>query len=306
MAYLKVLDLFCGIGGLASGFSKAGFSVEGADICPFVEKIFALNKIGSATAADLSRTIIKGKFDIIIGGPPCKPWSLVNVMKRRKKHQNYPLLGRFFRHIRYHEPHLFLMENVPPVMKDISIGIPELKKRGYSISSQVIRYSDFGAPTTRRRLIMVGTKGKDAQHFFIGLARYKARAKTVRQAIAPLANKGYGDVPDHIYPELRTIHKYRKYYKTGKYGWYILDWNKPAPSFGNVMKTYILHPSSWNGTRPRVISIREALLLMGFDKDFAFPEGMGMLLRYQMAADAVSPIFAYAAACVIRKMVKVK
>ncbi|MHA2152535.1 MAG: hypothetical protein ACXAAQ_11175 [Candidatus Thorarchaeota archaeon] len=35
---------------------------------------------------------------------------------------------------------------------------------------------------------------------------------------------------------------------------------------------------------------------MGFDNDFVFPEGMGMGLRYQMASDAVSPIFSSVAA----------
>ena len=59
-----------------------------------------------------------------------------------------------------------------------------------------------------------------------------------------------GEIQDHDYPNFRTIEKYRKYYETGKYGWYKLEWEKPAPSFGNVTKTYILHPSSWNNGTP--------------------------------------------------------
>jgi len=280
---VKVLDLFCGAGGLASGFAKAGFTVEGVDICPYVKKIFSLNKIGNARVADLSSTTIDGKFDLITGGPPCKPWSLVNVVKRRNKHEDYHLLVRFFDHVKYHKPRLFLMENVPPVAKDVitlnNIGV--LKRRGYSISTHVIKYSDYGAPTARHRLIIVGVKEGNAEEFFLRLSKYKTRARTVREA-----------------------NKYRKYYETGKYGWYILEWDKPAPSFGNITKTYILHPSSWDGIPPRVISVREALLLMGFDENFVFPEGMGLGIRYQMVVDAVSPIFAYAAARVIKKIMK--
>jgi site-specific DNA-cytosine methylase len=68
------------------------------------------------------------------------------------------------------------------------------------------------------------------------------------------------------------------------------------------MKTYTLHPSSWNGAPPRVISIREALLIMGFDREFSFPEKMSMDSRYQMVADSVSPVFSYASARTIKEM----
>ena len=52
---MKVLDLFCGAGGLASGFAKAGFEVNGVDINPYVEEIFSSNHIGNAQIADLSK-----------------------------------------------------------------------------------------------------------------------------------------------------------------------------------------------------------------------------------------------------------
>jgi DNA (cytosine-5)-methyltransferase 1 len=110
-------------------------------------------------------------------------------------------------------------------------------------------------------------------------------------------------LPDHVWPELRTINKYRKYYKTGKYGWYILDWKEPAPSFGNVMKTYILHPDAFNGRRTRVISVKEALLIMGYDSRFRFPQDYGLGARYQMVVDSVSPTFSYPAAKVTEEII---
>ena len=100
-----------------------------------------------------------------------------------------------------------------------------------------------------------------------------------------------------IIPELS-----RKYYETGKFGWYILKWEEPAPSFGNVSKTYILHPNAFNGGPKRVISVKEALLIMGFDNDFRFPERTGIKRGYQMVADAVSPVFAYVSASIIKEM----
>ena len=48
----------------------------------------------------------------------------------------------------------------------------------------------------------------------------------------------------------------------------------------------------------------EALLIMGFDDSFRFPDGLGVGLRYQMVVDAVSPTFSYVAAQVIREMLE--
>ena len=336
---MKVLDLFCGAGGLASGFAKAGFEVNGVDINPYVEEIFSSNHIGNAQIADLSKdqqeienkpvpedinqvaktrrreehvpslpqnlAAISQEFDLIIGGPPCKPWSTVNLTRREDKHPDYYLFPRFFDYIRHYKPSLFLLENVPPTKKILTTYLEDLEDLGYSVDLQLVRYSDYGASIARRRIIAIGIQGGKAADFFQGLLAYRTGAKTVKDAIGYLSSRQKGEIQDHDYPNFRTIEKYRKYYETGKYGWYKLEWEKAAPSFGNVTKTYILHPSSWNnGTPPRVISVKEALLLMGFDQGFHFPKGMGMGVRYQMVADAVSPVFAYAAACVIKEIFK--
>ena len=48
---IPVLDLFCGMGGLALGFARNGFSVTGYDIHPRVPEIFEMNGIGKAGVA---------------------------------------------------------------------------------------------------------------------------------------------------------------------------------------------------------------------------------------------------------------
>jgi DNA (cytosine-5)-methyltransferase 1 len=201
-------------------------------------------------------------------------------------------------------PRIFLLENVPPLANDASFRghIEELVERGYSISRKIVNYSDFGAPTKRRRFIVFGSREENSDEFFRKLSNQTCRSRTVKDAIWDLRKKRKGEVPDHFWPELRTINKYRGNYENGKFGWYILKWEEPAPSFGNVMKTYILHPDASNGGPTRVISVKEALLIMGFDETFHFPEGIGMGMRYQMVADSVSPVFSLAAAKVIEGM----
>ncbi|MEM0288088.1 MAG: DNA cytosine methyltransferase [Nitrososphaerota archaeon] len=308
MNKLRVLDLFCGAGGLSLGFKKAGFQVTGVDILEDAGQTYRLNmkNDGKFIQADLSREIMDGQYDIIIGGPPCKPWSSVNTVKRGKVHRDYELLSRFFDHVEYHLPRIFILENVPPVANDetLSKHIKRLVKLGYSVSGRIIAYSEYGAPTRRRRFILFGTRESDAYVFFDMLSSHLQPAKTVRDAIWKLRDRERGEVADHVWPELRTIPKYMEKYEHGKFGWYILKWDEPAPSFGNVMKTYILHPDALNGNgKPsRVISVKEASLIMGFDTNFIFPENVGLGLKYQMIADAVSPVFSYVAAKTIKQM----
>ncbi len=303
---MKVLDLFCGAGGLSYGFRKAGFRVTGADHSDNAETSYRSNGIGNFINADLSTETITDGFDVIVGGPPCKPWSTVNLTRRKEDHKDYNLVGRFFKHIEANIPDIFLFENVPAVANDRTLNsyIKKLStKFNYSITKDFVTYRDYGAPTRRKRFFAIGVRKGDSNHFFELLSRHKVRNyKTVSDAIRDLEHVEFGKQRDHNWPRLRTINKYRKYYKTGKFGWYILKWENQAPSFGNIMKTYILHPNSFNGGVTRVISVKEAMLLMGFPKSYHFPKNQGLGARYQMVADSVSPAFSTVAAKIIKEI----
>ena len=81
-----------------------------------------------------------------------------------------------------------------------------------------------------------------AGDLFICLKQLKETPATVGQTIGKYEQYAERAIPDHEWPQLRTIDKYRSYYESGKYGWSKLKYDEYAPSFGNVMKTYILHP----------------------------------------------------------------
>jgi len=289
------------------GFKKAKFEVTGVDVNNAAKETFELNRIGKFITADLSSETIDGDYDIILGGPPCKPWATINTTRRGSYHPDYKLLTRFFDHVIAAKPRAFLMENVPTLRNQLILKrqLERVREVGYTFVSQSIRYSEFGAPTSRRRLMIFGARKGDrkcngqmnkAERFFKNLTSQQTDPTTVRNAIWYLRNKGKNEAPDHQWPDLKTIDKYRKFYETGKYGWYILKWNEPSHSFGNVLKTYVLHPDSFNGGITRVISVREAWRLLGFNKGFRLPQKIGMEMKYQLAVDAVSPCFSWRAA----------
>jgi DNA (cytosine-5)-methyltransferase 1 len=305
---MDVIDLFCGMGGLSYGFSSQGFRVTGFDKWNYAVLSFNHNRIGPAIEMDLLKYYPKiPKECIIIGGPPCEPWSRLNLYRwrRGKRHPLYDCLFRFFEFVLRSRPLLFVMENVPDVLKDAGM-ITVMKKieHYYSVETRVISYADYGAATARRRLFVIGVRkdcGVTAHLIFDEIPR--DRPKSVKDAIWDLRSRGWDDAIDHVWTRVRSAHRYKRYYRTGKYGWYVLSWDRPSPSFGNITKTYILHPDSFNGGETRPISVREALRIMGFPDGYSFPRGISMTAKYEMVADTVSPVFSMKLARTIRKLI---
>ena len=294
MDKFRVLDLFSGIGGLSHGFAGNGFDVTGVDKSESAGVVYTQYASPNFIQADLSTEWVRGRYDVIVGGPPCRPWSPVNLSRRAEIHRDYHLVERFVDHIRILEPKLFILENVPALRKDTSFEqqMRILTHLGYQIGTSIMRYSDYGAATSRRRLMAVGIRHDSGKDFIEGLNRYRKPPTPVRSIIEEFRFKEMETLSDHVWPNLRTIYKYAEKYRTGMYGWRILNWDEPAPSFGNVMKTYILPPQS-DPLDPnvRVLSVLEVSRIMGFNHGFHFPSGMGVGERYQMLVDSVSPVF---------------
>lgn len=166
-----VIDLFCGCGGLSSGFSKADYDITlGIDHWKDAISTFNHNHdkpvgIVADLFMETPKTISEKsgvlKADVIIGGPPCQGFSIAG--KRVIDDERNQLYKSFVSFVKFYKPKVFLMENVPNI---ISMGggivkdtiIKDFEKLGYNVVYKILLASDYGVPQNRRRAFFVGTK----------------------------------------------------------------------------------------------------------------------------------------------------
>jgi len=191
---------------------------------------------------EASRTYHKAKqFHVLLGGPPCQPYSLIGRSRDRNRMEND---GRHFLYKHYLEilqvlqPDFFVYENVPGLFT-AKVGNTEIFKRllqdfsslnpKYEItpplqqiysdpSSYILDSTDFHIPQSRKRLVLIGyrksleIKNPDIKNIFKELQKIAQRNQkkeflTVEDAIGDLPPLKPGKGSD------------------GWYGYYNLDTN---------------------------------------------------------------------------------
>jgi len=140
-----VLSLFPGIGLLDMAFEEAGFCVvRGPDVL---------------WGGDVKRFRPPAhRFDGVIGGPPCQPFSqLIHIVRANgfePRHEN--LIPEFERVVGEAQPDWFLMEEVP------AAPLPVIA--GYRTHDQVVNARHLGSTQNRERRLTFGTPDGRSLH----------------------------------------------------------------------------------------------------------------------------------------------
>jgi DNA (cytosine-5)-methyltransferase 1 len=119
----RLLDLFCGCGGMSLGFQMAGYEmVGGIDNWKDSLQTFSKNHpdsipveldLSSLNPVEIHKKIGR-KVDIIVGGPPCQGFSIAG--KRNPNDTRNQLYMGFLKFVDYFRPKIFVMENVPNIV----------------------------------------------------------------------------------------------------------------------------------------------------------------------------------------------
>ena len=183
---LTVLDLFSGPGGMSQGIKEAKnynfrFNVIVAnDYDKAVRLTYAKNHddvefvsgsiVEEETKKDIISAILKATgrstVDMVVGGPPCKGFSLENKMTRNMKNPMNHLIMHYVEMVRRTKPVAFVMENVPGIFamrhgKIIQTLIQRFQDMGYhNADAWLLNAADYGIPQARKRAFVVGSKSK--------------------------------------------------------------------------------------------------------------------------------------------------
>lgn len=198
MKKYKVLDLFCGAGGLSLGFKLAGFQIVGGvdfqqDAIYTHEKNF---KNSISICGDIKEIndekieeLFQNKVDVIIGGPPCQGFSAGN----RQQIENDPrnkLFFEFIRFVRILKPKAIVIENVRQILtKDKGFAKNKifeiLDELGYNVDVRVLTASEYGVPQNRNRAVFIGIK-KEIGKINYDMIKKMSSPVTVKEAIGEL------------------------------------------------------------------------------------------------------------------------
>lgn len=159
---VKVLDLFSGCGGLSLGFEALGFETFGYEMNGDAVSSYNKNLLGNCTKIQLTTDFHFPKANIIIGGPPCQPFSLSGKQTGSKDSRNgFPI---FIEAVRQVKPKVFVLENVTGLAYSnkcyLESIISELQNIGYLLECHIINAVNYGIPQKRERLVIVGHKSK--------------------------------------------------------------------------------------------------------------------------------------------------
>ena len=276
---VRILDVYSGMGGLSLGFALAlRAEIEGIDIDGGAVAAYNLNLSRFGCRARVGDALRwkpeKGGYDIVVGGPPCEPFSRINVRNAGVSHPLYPTLPRFFEIAREVEPAALLMENVPELLTRYGQLLSALlsKLDGYRVRAAVIDASRYGVPQRRRRLFVVGVRGDLGVEPRLPPPTHRSPV-TVREAIGDLGEPGevYRGAASKIW-----LSRDRR-----------AKWGEPAPTLLATARYAPLHPE-----QPRRLSVREYLRLQTFPDWWRLPR-LSVAEKYRLAGEAVPPALAY-------------
>ena len=163
---MKVLDLFCGCGGLSLGFQKAGYKIAAAyDAWQPAVDTYNANMDHGANIYDLSNVdgflqeVEGNHFDIIIGGPPCQDFSSAGQRRERSRAN---LTRNYAEIVSGLKPKYFVMENVARSKnsKAYQVAREIFIDAGYGLTETVLDSSLCGVPQIRKRFFSIGTLGQ--------------------------------------------------------------------------------------------------------------------------------------------------
>lgn len=196
MEKLKFIDLFCGIGGFRIAMDQACKEnditpecVFSSDIDRFCQDSYEDN-FGERPAGDITKIDPKdiADHDILFGGFPCQPFSIIGQMKGFDD-----IRGTLFYNIasiiKEKQPKAFVLENVKQLMghnngQTLKVILKTLQEElKYTVRVAVLNALDFGLPQKRERVVIVGHRDPVLYSYPQPMRPFKPLSEVLESAI---------------------------------------------------------------------------------------------------------------------------
>lgn len=301
------ISLFSGAGGLDLGVERAGYEIRACveyerDACATLHANFPETEVVHADITDLSTETIldaaglkHGEPELVIGGPPCTPFSKSGYWleyKRLGKDPDASLLEHFVRVVAEARPTSFLLENVYGLayrnhnQEHFNRLLAALQGLGYCVSHRVLLAADYGVPQRRQRLFVLGSlAGTPAFPSPTHSGPHETRTRydasliphaTAGEAIGDLADRGDLAEPEeavggkygHLLAEIPPGDNYlyftdKRGHPNPRFGWRQRYWSfllkldpaQPSPTIQAQPGPYV-GPFHWNNRRLRLPEVK--------------------------------------------------
>jgi DNA (cytosine-5)-methyltransferase 1 len=283
-----VLDLFAGCGGLALGFESDGFSTIGFEMDADACQTYRQNLHGVCHQVLLTPQTEYPKAEVIIGGPPCQPFSVGgHQLGLNDSRDGFP---SFIAAVEKVNPDIWIFENVRGLLYSnrwyFDQIIERLKSLNYIIDFKLLNAVDYGVPQNRERVIVVGHRGE------FSFPKKESKHVSVKEALgdwllqAPIGSKFLTESMD------RYVAKYEKASccKTPR----DLHPHKPSRTLtcrNLAGATGDMHRISLPDGRRRRILLREASRLQSFPDKYEFSGSE--ISRFNQVGNAVPPLLGW-------------
>lgn len=347
MSELPAISLFSGAGGLDLGVERAGYEVRVAleherDACSTLRANFPRATIVERDIRAISTSELldyaglrPGEAELVVGGPPCTPFSKSGnwlEYKRTGRDPEAGLLEHYLRILSEARPRGFVLENVFALAyrnhnrRWLSLLLRTFEELGYQVRHKAVLAADYGVPQKRQRLLIVGRldgqpRFPDPTHAGPHEARQDwnralPQHVTAGHAISALEDRDDLAEPEekvagkygHLLPEIPPGDNYLYYTAKRAHPRPIFEWRKrywsfllkldperPAPTVQSQPGPYV-GPFHWCNRRLRLLELKR---LQTFPDDYEIV-GTRRSAQIQLG-NAVPPLLAERVVCALRE-----
>lgn len=296
----KFIDLFAGIGGMRLAFESVGAKcVFSSEWDKYAQLTYQAN-FGEVPNGDITK--IKAadipKFDILVAGFPCQPFSSIGKREGFKHKTQGTLFYDVARIIDQHKPSAFLLENVSGLIthddgRTFSTIISTLVELGYEVEYKILDASDYGVPQKRERIYIVGFNKRKVRFADF---EFPPRRKS-KVGIGKFVEKGRNDLS--ISKHLQEVYIYklddgRPEVITSKSDFPVKTLVASYHKIQRLTGTFVAD----GPTGLRLLSENECKAVMGYPKGFKIPVSRTQMYRQFGNSVAVPVIKAVATAMV--------